>query len=72
MEENIEFHIKVSYLEIYLDTIQDLLDRKYSGSLLMWSLIMLSFGYWDHINPFIYCFIPNVGVMFICSLLSFR
>jgi kinesin family protein 5 len=29
MEENLEFHIKVSYFEIYLDKIRDLLDRKY-------------------------------------------
>ena len=26
MEENLEFHIKVSYFEIYLDKIRDLLD----------------------------------------------
>ena len=26
MEESIEFHIKVSYFEIYLDKIRDLLD----------------------------------------------
>ena len=29
MEENLEFHIKVSYFEIYLDKIRDLLDRKW-------------------------------------------
>ena len=29
MEENLEFHIKVSYFEIYLDKVRDLLDRKY-------------------------------------------
>ena len=29
MEENLEFHIKVSYFEIYLDKIRDLLDRKF-------------------------------------------
>ena len=28
MEENLEFHIKVSYFEIYMDKIRDLLDRK--------------------------------------------
>lgn len=28
MEENLEFHIKVSYFEIYLDKIRDLLDGK--------------------------------------------
>lgn len=28
MDENIEFHIKVSYFEIYLDKIRDLLDGK--------------------------------------------
>ena len=28
MEENLEFHIKVSYFEIYLDKVRDLLDRK--------------------------------------------
>ena len=28
MEENLEFHIKVSYFEIYLDKCRDLLDRK--------------------------------------------
>ena len=30
MEENLEFHIKVSYFEIYMDKIRDLLDRKSS------------------------------------------
>ena len=30
MEENLEFHIKVSYFEIYLDKCRDLLDRKSS------------------------------------------
>ena len=29
MEENLEFHIKCSYFEIYMDKIRDLLDRKY-------------------------------------------
>jgi len=29
MDENLEFHIKVSYFEIYLDKIRDLLDRKF-------------------------------------------
>ena len=29
MEENLEFHIKVSYFEIYLDKVRDLLDRKF-------------------------------------------
>ena len=29
MEENLEFHIKCSYFEIYLDKCRDLLDRKY-------------------------------------------
>lgn len=29
MEENLEFHIKVSYFEIYLDKIRDLLDGKW-------------------------------------------
>ena len=28
MEENLEFHIKVSYFEIYMDKIRDLLDGK--------------------------------------------
>ena len=28
MEENLEFHIKVSYFEIYLDKVRDLLDRE--------------------------------------------
>ena len=28
MEENLEFHIKVSYFEIYLDKARDLLDRE--------------------------------------------
>ena len=31
MEENLEFHIKVSYFEIYLDKIRDLLDRKFDS-----------------------------------------
>lgn len=30
MEENLEFHIKVSYFEIYMDKIRDLLDGKFS------------------------------------------
>lgn len=30
MEENLEFHIKVSYFEIYLDKVRDLLDRKFN------------------------------------------
>lgn len=29
IEENLEFHIKVSYYEIYLEKIRDLLDRMY-------------------------------------------
>lgn len=29
MEENLEFHIKVSYFEIYMDKIRDLLDGKW-------------------------------------------
>lgn len=28
MDENLEFHIKISYFEIYLDKIKDLLDGK--------------------------------------------
>lgn len=28
MDENLEFHIKVSYFEIYMDKIRDLLDGK--------------------------------------------
>ena len=30
MEENLEFHIKCSYFEIYLDKCRDLLDRELS------------------------------------------
>lgn len=37
MEENLEFHIKVSYFEIYMDKIRDLLD----GGLL--TLIFIGF-----------------------------
>ena len=29
MEENVEFHIKVSYFEIYMEKIRDLLDSEY-------------------------------------------
>ncbi len=32
MEENLEFHIKVSYFEIYMDKIRDLLDGKSTES----------------------------------------
>ena len=32
MEENLEFHIKCSYFEIYLDKCRDLLDRKYPSA----------------------------------------
>lgn len=28
MDENLEFHIKVSYFEIYMDRIRDLLDSE--------------------------------------------
>lgn len=38
MEENLEFHIKVSYFEIYMDKIRDLLD----GKDLFWILLLLS------------------------------
>ena len=34
MEENLEFHIKCSYFEIYMDKIRDLLDRKCAYKLL--------------------------------------
>ena len=30
MDENLEFHIKISYFEIYLDKIKDLLDGKFA------------------------------------------
>lgn len=33
MEENLEFHIKVSYFEIYMDKIRDLLDGESSLNL---------------------------------------
>lgn len=32
MEENLEFHIKVSYFEIYMDKIRDLLDGNAQSS----------------------------------------
>jgi len=35
MDENLEFHIKVSYFEIYLDKIRDLLDGKIHGTQLV-------------------------------------
>lgn len=35
MEENLEFHIKVSYFEIYMDKIRDLLDGRYHLSTLL-------------------------------------
>ncbi|KAJ4923629.1 hypothetical protein JOQ06_014113, partial [Pogonophryne albipinna] len=34
MDENLEFHIKVSYFEIYLDKIRDLLDEKQPQSMM--------------------------------------
>jgi len=47
MDENLEFHIKVSYFEIYMDKIRDLLDGKLlqycntplTNSLNMWEVI---------------------------------
>lgn len=35
MEENLEFHIKVSYFEIYMDKIRDLLDGEYMNWILI-------------------------------------
>ena len=32
MEENVEFHIKVSYYEIYMEKIRDLLDSEFYAS----------------------------------------
>lgn len=40
MEENLEFHIKVSYFEIYMDKIRDLLD----GKILFFFYIYLQFN----------------------------
>uniref|UniRef100_A0AAQ5YEH9 Kinesin-like protein n=1 Tax=Amphiprion ocellaris TaxID=80972 RepID=A0AAQ5YEH9_AMPOC len=36
MDENLEFHIKVSYFEIYLDKIRDLLDVKMNVCMCVW------------------------------------
>lgn len=47
MEENLEFHIKVSYFEIYMDKIRDLLDGKFNAILLckniLWDYFLSSF-----------------------------
>ena len=42
MEENLEFHIKVSYFEIYLDKCRDLLDRKQINKVFL-DLLLFSF-----------------------------
>ena len=39
MDESIEFHIKVSYFEIYLDKIRDLLDNTKEKFIIIYLLI---------------------------------
>lgn len=39
MEENLEFHIKVSYFEIYMDKIRDLLD----GTLFLYLMSIINY-----------------------------
>ena len=41
MEENLEFHIKVSYFEIYMDKIRDLMDGKTFRSILLVSSCLI-------------------------------
>lgn len=43
MEENLEFHIKVSYFEIYMDKIRDLLDGKYRFTLIIAVCLFVDF-----------------------------
>lgn len=40
MEENLEFHIKVSYFEIYMDKIRDLLDGNRKKCLVICILLL--------------------------------
>ena len=41
MDENLEFHIKISYFEIYLDKIKDLLDGKIAFMILVTKAIVM-------------------------------
>lgn len=43
MEENLEFHIKVSYFEIYMDKIRDLLDGTFIFILIKAVLLFVYF-----------------------------
>ena len=48
MEENLEFHIKCSYFEIYMDKIRDLLDRKYTYKPLFKNFQLMQNAHWSH------------------------
>lgn len=43
MEENLEFHIKVSYFEIYMDKIRDLLDGTSKINILYDTVLIVCF-----------------------------
>lgn len=58
MEENLEFHIKVSYFEIYMDKIRDLLDGRLQ-ILYIYCQLLLNF---DTINYY-----TNIYFIFLVS-----
>lgn len=58
MEENLEFHIKVSYFEIYMDKIRDLLDGLYKFVFIVLKIIP---------NTYIILIVFSIQSKFKCS-----
>ncbi|RLV76452.1 hypothetical protein DV515_00016960 [Chloebia gouldiae] len=50
MDENLEFHIKVSYFEIYLDKIRDLLDSEWGGTGGYWWALGSTGSHWEDLE----------------------